>query len=95
MSHQTYADKLRAQIPRWRDRINELETRAGRAGATTCRDDQERLRDLRAKQQAAERKLKKLDRTGRPSAGAGRDRPDRVLNSRPSGLRGRRDRNRP
>jgi hypothetical protein len=100
MSQQTYADKLRVQMRRWRVRINELEARSARVNAAGRRAEQERLQDLRAKQQAAERRLEQLERAGRSAravsgdcAGGVRGKVRRMVSSLLSGVRRLRGRN--
>lgn len=65
MNKQSYQEKLRAQVRQWEERIDQLRAHIRQAGADSRREIEERLEDLQAKQEAANRKLKQLERTGR------------------------------
>lgn len=65
MKKQSYQDKLRAQLRQWENRIDQLRVHIRQASAESRREFEERIEDLQAKQKAANRKLKQLERTGR------------------------------
>lgn len=65
MNKQSYQEKLRAQVRQWENRIDQLRAHIRQAGSESRREFEERIEDLQAKQKAANRKLKQLERTGR------------------------------
>lgn len=65
MNKQSYHEKLRAQVRQWENRIDQLRAHIRQAGSESRREFEDRIEDLQAKQKAANRKLKQLERTGR------------------------------
>ena len=60
-----YPDKLRDQLREWHDRMERLRQHMRQGGAEGPRELQYQIEDLKAKQNAARRKLDELERTGR------------------------------
>lgn len=69
-----YQDKLRDQLKEWQDRMDRLRRHMRQAGAEGRRELEYQVEDLEAKQDAALRKLKELERTGRSVRDASRAR---------------------
>ncbi|MGA8261869.1 MAG: hypothetical protein WB783_16785 [Arenicellales bacterium] len=59
-----YQDKLRNQLKEWQDRMDRLKRHMKQAGAEGRRELEYQIEDLKAKQDAALRKLEELERTG-------------------------------
>lgn len=94
MRKRSYQDQLRTQIRQWQDRIDDLRARAGASGAGSRRQVDEQIEDLRAKQDAARRKLAQLDRRpggirqgSRARAAGVRDKVQRVVRRIVPGMR--------
>lgn len=72
MAKHSYQHQLRRQIQQWQARIEGLGTQAGEDRTGRARRIEEQIKDLRAKQEAARRKLAELERAPRGLRGAAR-----------------------
>lgn len=85
MGKHSYQHQLRRQIQQWQARIERLGAQAGEDRTRGPRRIEEQVEDLRAKQDAARRKLEQLERAPRGLRGTSgatavlRDRVNRIV----------------